>query len=172
MVVEAVACRHVEPRVLTGLEVGEPRAARVARAQVGHDLLVGAAVYERSVHATVERRAGERLQLVVGTEHRRVVAADHLRHRLHAHVGEDLATELEERQVGAVGEQEQLEVQLVQLVVELEAAVVGPHQAVVRAEALLVNRLVLVFDLGQARDLERAELFDPCVDLRLPAIDE
>ena len=85
---------------------------------------MGASVGEGTVHALVERRARERLQLVVGPEHGRVVAGDHLRHRLHAHVGERALAELEERQVGAVGEQEQLEVELVELVVELQRPVV------------------------------------------------
>ena len=160
VVVEAVAGRHVEPRVLAGLEVREPRPAGVTRVQFRDDLLVRAAVDEGSVDAAVERCARERLQLVVGPEHRRVVAADHLRHRLHAHVGEDLVAELEERQVGAVGQQQQLEVQLVQLVVQLQAAIVRPHQAVVRPEQLLVDRLVLVLELRQARNDQRRQLRD------------
>ena len=85
---------------------------------------MGASVCEGTVHVLVERRARECLQLVVGPEHGRVVAGDHLRHRLHAHVRERALAELEERQVGAVGEQEQLEVELVELVVELQRPIV------------------------------------------------
>ena len=125
-----------------------------------------------AVDAELERRRGERLQLVVGPEHRRVVARDHLRHHLHPHVRERLLAELEERQVRAVGEQQQLEVQLVQLVVEPEAAVVRGHQPEVRAELVVVQQLLLVLELGEVRHLERRELLDRLVDRRLPAADE
>ena len=124
VVVEAVACRHVEPGVTPRFELGDPLAAVLRLAELGEDVLVGAPVCEGAVDALVECRSGERLQLVVGPEHGRVVAGDHLGHRLRAHVGESALTELEEGQVGAIREQEQLEVELVQLVVELQRAVV------------------------------------------------
>ena len=172
VVVEAVAGRHHEPRVLARLEVGDPRAAGLARPQLLEDLLRRPSLGERAVDAELDRLRGERLQLVVGAHHRRVEAGDHLRHRLQPHVGERALAELEERQVRAVGEQQQLEVQLVELVVEVDRPVVGRHQPVVRAELVVVDQLLLVLELGQPRDLERRQLRDPRVDLDLPALDE
>ena len=162
VVVEAVAGRHEEPRVLARLELGDPGAPaslcpRVRRAPRRG---VRPSANEPSTPCSSADR-GERLELVVGAEHRRVVARDHLRHHLHAHVREGLLAELEERQVRAVREQQQLEVQLVELVVEPDAAVVGRHQAEVRAELVVVQQLLLVLELGQARHLERRELLDP-----------
>ena len=140
--------------------------------QLREDLVRRASLREHAVDAELDRLSGERLQLVVGAHHRRVVAGDHLRHRLQSHVRERALAELEEGQVGAVGEQQQLEVQLVELVVEVDRPVVGRHQPVVRAEPVVVDQLLLVLELGQPGDLERRQLLDACVDLRLPALDE
>ena len=57
VVVEAVAGRHEEPRVLARLEVGDPGAALVALPELGQHLLGRAAVDERAVDAVLERRA-------------------------------------------------------------------------------------------------------------------
>ena len=86
--------------------------------------------------------------------------------------GNACLAELEEGQVRAVGEQQQLEVQLVELVVEPDAVVVGGHQPEVRAELVVVQQLLLVLDRGQLRHLERGELRDRAVDRGLPAVDE
>ena len=62
--------------------------------------------------------------------------------------------------------------QLVQLVVEADAVVVGRHQPEVRAEPVIVQQFLLVLELGQARHLERRQLLDRAVDRGLPAVHE
>ena len=88
VVVEAVARRHEEPRVLARLELGDPGFPGVALLELGQHLGGCPAIGERGVDALRDRRTRKRLELVVGTEHRRVVARDHLRHHLRPHVGE------------------------------------------------------------------------------------
>ena len=62
--------------------------------------------------------------------------------------------------------------QLVELVVEPDAVVVGRHQPEVRAELVVVQQLLLVLERRELRHLERRELRDRAVDRGLPAVDE
>ena len=135
-VVEAVARRHVEPGVLDLLELGEPRAARVALGELGVDLRRRAALDERAVDAGVDREPRQAAQLGVGPEEQHVDAGDHLRDVLVGDVRQVRLAELGERHVRAVAEQQELEVVLPHQVGE-------PQRVPVRVEHGAVARLLV-----------------------------
>ena len=88
VVVEPVAGRHVEPRVLDLLELREPAPSGLARGQLRVDLVRRAALDERAVDAGVDRELGQPPQLRVGLEQQHVDARDHLRDVLVGDVGQ------------------------------------------------------------------------------------
>ena len=60
VVVQPVAGRHVEPRVLDGGELGQPRAPGLAVCELGVDLVRSAPFRERAVDVGVERQRASR----------------------------------------------------------------------------------------------------------------
>ncbi len=137
VVVEPVAGRHVEPRVLHLLELLEPRLAGVALRQLVVDLLWRAPLDECRAHPGVDGETGEALELGIRDEEQHVDAGDHLGDVLVGDVGEDALAEVGERRVGPVAEEEELAV-----VLPCEVAVA--QQAPVCVEHLDVPRVAIV----------------------------
>ncbi len=80
---------------------------------------------ERAVDPGVERQLREPAQLGVGAEQQHVDAGDHLRDVLVGDVGQLALAEVRERRVGAVAEQQELEVVLPHQIAEPQHAAVG-----------------------------------------------
>jgi hypothetical protein len=78
----------------------------------GNDRLRGCAVHERVADVEIDRRLGQLLQLLVRPEHQRLEAGHHERDALIRNLGKRLLAEIEERHVGAVAEQQKLEMML------------------------------------------------------------
>ena len=168
VVVEPVARRHVEPRVLHLLELLEPCLPGVALRQLVVDLLWRAPLDERRAHAGVDGETREPLELGIRHEEQHVDAGDHLGDVLVGDVREDALAEVGERRVGSVSEEEEL-------AVVLPREVAAAQQAPVRVEHLDVPRVAIVLEhdlvrlvLAELRDANRSELGDQRLHLLLP----
>ena len=167
---EAVAGGHVEPRVLDLLELRQPLAAGVAARQLGLDLLRRASFDEGAVDALLDGHAREPAQLGVGAEQEHVDPRHHLGDVLVGDVGQVGLAQLDEGGVGAVAEQQELEVVLPHEVAQAQAAAVGVEHLVEGGVAVGVERDLVGLILGQAGDLERVELGDERAHLVLPLV--
>ena len=83
--------------------------------------------------------------------------------------GKLLLAELVEDEVRRVAEVQELEVVLPDAVDALEQPVIGDEQRVGGTDAAALGDDRLVLDLRQVGDLQRVELVDRLLDLRLPA---
>ena len=168
MVVEAVAVRVVEPGRLDRLPVGQPLLTGSAVRQRRAQRVLGVGGLDRVRDAELERPAGEAAELAVGAEQDDVDPADHLRDRLIGDVGEALLAQLVEHEVRRVAKVQELEVVLPDAVDALEQPVVGDQQRVRRADPAALGDDRAVLDLGQVGHLERRDLADRVLHLRLP----
>ena len=166
-VVEAVAGRHVEPRILHALELREPRTAGIALRELRVDLLRRAALDERAGDPQLDREPREPAKLGVGPEERDVDPGDHLRDVLVGDVRQVRLAELGERHVRAVAEQEELEVVLPHQIVEPQRLAVGVEDGAV-ARLLVAERDVVGLVLVERRHVQLGELGDQRLHLRAP----
>ena len=161
VVVEPVAGGHVEPRVLRPLELLEPRATGVRLAELRVDLRRRAPFGERAVDLRLDRELREAEQLTARLEQDHVDAGDHLRDVLLRDVRQRALAEVGERDVGAVAEQQELEVVLPHQVAAAERARVRGEDVDDRRVPvrLLHQRVRLVLGElrhGEVRDLRRS----------------
>ena len=136
---------------LTSSSSASQRAPGVAPGELGVDLGRRAALDERAVDAGVDRQPRQPAQLGVGPEQQHVDAGDHLRDVLVGDVGQVALAEVRERRVGAVAEQQELEVVLPHQVAEPQRAAVGVEHLVEGGVAVVAERDLVGLVLGQAR---------------------
>ncbi len=133
--VEAISDVDVEPRIARDLQLSEPLLPGLAGLLERTDDLVGRhLLLELPIHAELHGAAREAAQLIVGTEDLRFHAGHHARDGLVGDLGEGLLAKPEEREVGAIAEQQELEVVMPHpevpfqgLLVRVEQVVIGGH---------------------------------------------
>ena len=170
--VEAVAGGHVEPRLASLLEGGQPGLA--ALAPVGErrqDRRRRASLGEQVIHLGLDGQPRASVaELVVGPVHDHVDAGHHAGHRLVADLRERLLAELEEHHVGAVAEHQELGVVVPHLGEQVDAPVeVLPHVVVLRHAGRSGDDRRVV-ELRQFRHGDRRDLVDQALDAHLPAL--
>ena len=121
---------------------------------------------ELRIDAELHRAAREAPHLLVRPEDLRLHARHHARDGLVADLGEGLLAEAEEREVGAVPEQQELEVVVPHPEVAFERLLVGVEQIVVRGDAAAGVHVLERLELRQldasaapARSLISASIF-------------
>jgi hypothetical protein len=129
------------------------------------------AVREDLGHAAVDRQPRELAQLGVGPEEHDVDPRDHLRDVLVGDVRQRLLAEVREGQVGAVAEQQELEVVLPHALGHAQHARVGVEH-LVEARVLVAEDHRVGLVLGQRRHLGALELGEQRLHLGLPALVE
>ncbi len=165
---ETVARRHVEPRILRLLELGEPGASGVGLPELILDLGRRPLLAECCVDPCLERQPSQPAQLGVGPEQKDVDAGDHLRDVLVRDVGKLRLAELRERRVRAVAEQQELEVVLPHQVAHPDRPAVGIEDLVERGVAIVAERHLVRLVLGKVRHLQGIEVGDQGFHLRPP----
>src|SRR5579862_9731264 len=111
IVVKPVAHVDVEPGIARDREFFQPRRARLAELlQRSENLVRGDAVAELIVHAQVDRALCKPPEFIIWTKNLRFDSRHHPRNRLIADLRKRLLAEIEERQIGAISQEEKLEV--------------------------------------------------------------
>ena len=151
MLGQPVAGGHVEPGVLDLVQLGQPAPAGLALRQLGVNLLVAATLHERAIDLGLDRQPGHAPQLGIGLEQEHVNSGDHLGDVLVRDVGQAVLAELGERGVGAVPEQQELEVVLPHQVKEPQTTTVGVENLVERRVGVVAKGDLVGLVPGQLR---------------------
>jgi hypothetical protein len=170
VVVEAVAGRDVEPRVLGHLQRGQPGSTGLT--PLGKRLQhLGrvAAVDEQVVHALLHRQHGQPLQFVVRAVHGDLDPGNHAAQGLVRDLREGLLAELEEDDVGPVAEHQELGVVVPHRRVQVQAAVELLAHVVVLRDPPPGGDVLHRLQFRQFRDLDRLDRLDQRGDPLLPA---
>ncbi len=130
------------------------------------------ALDEFPVDAERDRRFRQRLQLVVGPEHQDVDARHHARHRLVGDLREGLLAELEEHQIGAIAQHQELEMVVPHLRIGFDGAVPGRADIMVLGDAMRRHHRLAFLQFAQRRHFDRLAIRDQLLDARLPFVEQ